>query len=404
MQLGYRFRLYPTTGQRQALARAFGCARTVFNDGLRARREARAEGLPYISDTELSRKVITEAKRTPERAWLGDVSAAMLQQALIDLNGAYRAFFASIKGTRRGGRVAPPGFRSRKKHRQAIRFARNAKFKITTVGRLRLPKIGDVRVRWSRGLPADPSSVTVIKDAAGRYFASFIVEAVDTPLAETRTEVGIDLGLTSFAALSDGRKVANPRFLRRAERKLRKAQKSLSRKVKGSSNREKARVKVAQTYAKVADARRDWLHKESTRIIRDNQAVYLEDLCVAGLGRTRLAKSVHDAGWSTFVNMLAYKAARHGRTFVKIDRWYPSTRTCSACGTVDVAKPLGVRSWTCTCGATHDRDVNAAINILAAGRAERENACGGQVRPPHAVARPREAGSRRSAAHMRGTG
>ncbi|WP_113700056.1 RNA-guided endonuclease InsQ/TnpB family protein [Nonomuraea lactucae] len=381
MQLRYNFRLYPTAGQRQALARAFGCARTVFNDGLRARQDAHEQGLPYISDGDLSKLVITRAKATPERSWLGEVSAVVLQQALGDLNSAYRNFFASLAGKRKGRKAAPPRFRSRKDNRQAIRFTKNARFAITAGGRLRLPKIGEVPVRWSRSLPSDPSSVTVVKDAAGRYFASFVVETGEEPLPETAVEVGIDLGLTHFAVLSDGRKVANPRLLRRAERRLRKAHKALSRKEKGSANRAKAARKVAKAHAGVADTRRDWAHKLSTRIIRDNQAVYVENLAVSGLGRTRLAKSVHDAGWSRFVGMLEYKARRYGRVFARIDRFFPSSKLCSACGALRDKVPLNTRSWTCSCGTSHDRDINAAINILAAGRADKSNACGGTVRP-----------------------
>ncbi|WP_143021966.1 RNA-guided endonuclease InsQ/TnpB family protein [Nonomuraea maritima] len=381
MQLRYNFRLYPTPGQRQALAKAFGCARTVYNDGLRARQEARENGLPYISDGDLSKRVITQAKKTPERAWLSDVSAVVLQQALADLNTAYRNFFASLTGKRKGPKIAPPRFRSRKDNRQAIRFTKNARFAITPGGKLRLPKVGDVPIRWSRDLPAEPSSVTVIKDASGRYFASFVVEMAGRPLPEVAPEVGIDLGLTHFAVLSDGRKVDNPRLLRRTERRLHKAQQALSRKDKGSANRAKAKLKVAKAHARVADARRDFAHKLSTQIIRDNQAVYVENLSVRGLARTRLARSVHDAGWSQFVNMLEYKAKRYGRTFAKIDRWFPSSKLCSACGMVAESMPLNIRSWTCPCGAVHDRDVNAAINILAAGRADRLNACGGTVRP-----------------------
>ncbi|MFG1821470.1 RNA-guided endonuclease InsQ/TnpB family protein [Microbispora bryophytorum] len=381
MQLRYNFRLYPTPGQRQALARAFGCARTVFNDGLRARQEAHAAGLPRISDGELSKRVITQAKKTPERAWLGEVSAVVLQQAPADLNTAYRNLFASISGKRKGPKIAPPWFRSKRDNRQVIRFTRNARFSVTPGGKLRLPKIGDVPVRWSRDLPAEPTSVTVIKDAAGRYFASFVVKTSNQPLPESAAEVGIDLGLTHYAVLSDGRKIDNPRFLRRAERRLRKAQQNLARKAKGSNNRKKAVVKVAKAHARVADARRDRAHKLSTALIRENQAVYVENLAVSGLGRTRLAKSVHDAGWSQFVSLLEYKAARYGRHFAKIDRWFPSSKMCSACGAIQPSMPLAVRSWTCPCGAVHDRDVNAAINILAAGRADRLNACGGTVRP-----------------------
>jgi putative transposase len=394
VQLRYNYRLYPDSAQREALARAFGCARVVFNDGLRARQQARAEGQPYVSDGELSRRVITEAKQTPQRVWLGEVSAVVLQQALADLNVAYRNFFASITGKRKGRRVAPPRFRSRKDNRQAVRFTANARFKVLDNGRVRLPKVGDVEVRWSRDLPAGPSSATVIRDAAGRYFASFVVQVGPALLPDVESEVGIDLGLTHFAVLSDGTKVAAPKFLRQAARKLRRRQKALCRKAKGSNNRKKAVVKVAKAHARVADTRRDWLHKLSTRIIRDNQAVYVEDLCVVGLGRTRLAKSVHDAGWSSFVAMLEYKAARAGRTFGKIDRFAPTSQTCSACGRIDGPKPLAVRSWTCPCRAVHDRDVNAARNVLAQGRWESLNACGAQVRPAAVPAPRREAGIR----------
>jgi transposase len=285
MQRRYNYRLYPAPGQRQALARAFGCARVVFNDALAARQAASAAGQPYLTDGDLSAR-LTAAKASPQRAWLCEVSAVILQQALADLTAAYRNFYASAADQRKGPRVGPPRFRSRKDRRQAIRFTRNARFAVTPGDKLRLPKIGDVPVRWSRGLPAGPSSVTVIKDAAGRYFASFVVQAAGQPLPPCGTETGIDLGLTHFAVLSDGRKVANPRFLRRAERRLRTAQHALSRKAKASRNRDKARIKAARVHARVADARRDWLHKESSRIIRDSQAVYVEDLCVAGLGRT----------------------------------------------------------------------------------------------------------------------
>ncbi|MGW5489906.1 RNA-guided endonuclease InsQ/TnpB family protein, partial [Streptosporangium sandarakinum] len=362
-------------------------------DGLRLRQEAREAGLPYVSDGELSKRVITEAKQTPERAWLGEVSAVLLQQALADLNTAYRTFFDSVAGKRKGPKVAPPRFRSKKDNRQAIRFTRNARFSITAGGKLRLPKIGEVPVRWSRTLSSEPSSVTVIKDAAGRYFASFVVETADERLPRVAAEVGIDLGLTHFAVTSDGRKIDNPRLLRRAERRLKKAQQALSRTVKGSANRKKAVVKVARAHARVADAHRDFAHKLSASIICDNQAVYVENLSVRGLARTRPARRVHDAGWSQFTAMLEYKAARHGRTFAKIDRWFPSSKLCSACGTVQDKMPLHVRSWTCPCGVVHDRDVNAAINILAAGRADRPNTCGDPVRPPLAVARVGEAGT-----------
>ncbi|MGV9808333.1 RNA-guided endonuclease InsQ/TnpB family protein [Micromonospora chersina] len=398
MQLRYQFRVYPTPGQQIELARAFGCARVVFNDGLRARQEAREAGQPYVSDGELSKRVITEAKKTEARAWLGEVSAVVLQQALADLNTAYRNFFASVTGKRKGRKVAPPRFRSRKDDRQSIRFTKNSRFKVLDNGRLRLPKIGDLEVRWSRALPSDPSSVAIIRDAAGRYFASFVVTlGTDETLPPVDSEVGIDLGLTHFAVLSDGTKVAAPKFLRRAARKLKRLQRDLSRKQKGSNRRKTAVVKVARAHARVADTRRDWQHKLSTQIIRENQAVYVEDLCVVGLGRTRLAKSVHDAGWASFMGMLEYKAARYGRTFGRVDRFFPSTRMCSACGRVNEKMPLNVRSWDCPCGAAHDRDVNAARNVRAAGQADL-NARGAHVRPALVPAARREAGTHPDAA------
>ncbi|WP_223198402.1 RNA-guided endonuclease InsQ/TnpB family protein, partial [Solihabitans fulvus] len=248
-------------------------------------------------------------------------------------------------------------------------------------GKLRLPKVGDLRVRWSRPLPSDPSPVTIVKDAAGRYFASFVVQTGEgETLPPAASEVGIDLGLTHFAVLSDGTKVTAPRFLRRAARALTRLQRALSRKKRGSQNRKKAVVKVARAHARVADTRRDWQHKLSTAIIRDNQAVYVEDLCVAGLGRTRLAKSVHDAGWAGFTAMLEYKAARYGRAFARVDRFLPSTRMCSDCGRVNEKMALDVRLWTCPCESVHDRDVNAARNIKAAGQAD-FNDRGARVRP-----------------------
>ena len=397
----YNYRLYPTLGQRQALARAFGCARVVFNDALRARQQAHQAGLPYLTDAELSAR-LTASKATPPRAWLAEVSSVVLQQALADLTTAYRNFFASVTVKGNGRRVGLPRLRSRKDRRQSVRFTANARFKVLPNGKLRLPKIGDVPVRWSRALPSAPSSVTVIKDAAGRYFASFVVQAQPGALPAADTVIGIDLGLTHFAVLSDGRKIGSPCFLRRAERKLRRRHRDLSRKQKGSKNRDKARVKVARAHARVTDTRRDFHHQLSTALIRDNQAVAVEDLAVNGLARTPLAKSVHDAGWSGFVAMLEYKARLHGREFHKIGRFEPTSQTCSACGVKDGPKPLHVRQWLCgVCGAWLDRDINAAVNVAkAAGLAV--SACGAQVRPGPALAQRGEAGthpkSRRNAA------
>ncbi|MEV0488205.1 RNA-guided endonuclease TnpB family protein [Streptomyces sp. NPDC050508] len=397
MRLRYSFRLYPDTGQRTALARAFGCARVVFNDAVRAREDARTAGGAFPTAGELSKRLITVAKQTPSRLWLGEVSAVVLQQSLRDAEAAYKNFFASLKGERKGPKVGTPRFKSRKDNRQSIRFTANARWSVTDSGRLNLPRIGAVKVKWSRTLPAQPSSVTVIKDAAGRYFASFVIEtdpAADaTRMPDSDQMVGIDLGLTHFAVLSDGTKTGSPRFLRRAEKKLKKTQRELSRKQNGSKNRDKARLKVARAHAQVADARREFHHQLSTKLIRENQAIGVEDLAVKGLARTRLAKSVHDAGWAQFVHMLEYKAARYGRTLVKIGRFEPTSQVCSACGTKDGPKPLNIREWTCAaCGAVHDRDHNAAKNVkTAAGLAV--TACGAQVRPGHVLAQRAEAGS-----------
>ena len=356
----------------------------VYNDALRAREDARRDGLPFPKSGDLSKLFITDARHKPERAWLGEVSAVVLQQSLRDLDTAYRNFFDGLKGKR--PRVGAPRFKSKRDNRQAVRFTANARWSLTADGKLRLPKIGDIKVRWSRNLPSTPSTVTVVKDAGGRYFASFVVETGGTEvLPGTTPEVGIDLGLTHFAVLSDGRKISAPKFFRRAEKKLRKAQQNLARKTKGSANRKKAVVKVARAHARIADARKDFHHKLSTTLIRENQAVHVEDLAVKGLARTRLTKSVHDAGWSAFVTMLEYKAARYGRTFARVDRLFPSSQLCSACGVKDGPKPLNAREWTCeNCGTVHDRDTNAATNIktegrktVAAGRAETQNACGG---------------------------
>ncbi|WP_406352838.1 RNA-guided endonuclease InsQ/TnpB family protein [Streptomyces sp. NBC_00658] len=397
MQLRYSFRLYPNIAQAAALARAFGCARVVFNDAVRAREDARQAGGAFPKAAELSRKLITEAKQTDARSWLGKVSAVVLQQSLRDVEAAYRNFFASLKGERKGPKSGAPRFKSRKDNRQSIRFTTNARWSITDSGRLSLPKVGAVTVKWSRTLPARPSSVTVIKDAAGRYFASFVIDtdphADAARMPDTDQAIGIDLGLTHFAVLSDGTKVDSPRFLRRAEKKLKRAQRELSRKQKGSRNREKARLKVARAHAQVADARREFHHQLSTRLIRDNQAIGVEDLAVKGLARTRLAKSVHDAGWAQFVHMLEYKAVRYGRSLVKIGRFEPTSQVCSECGAKDGPKPLHIRTWTCVaCGAVHDRDHNAAKNVkTAAGLAV--TACGAQVRPGLVLAQRKETGS-----------
>lgn len=392
--------------QRKALARTFGCVRTVFNDAVAARRKAFAAGLPFPSTTVLDKQLITVAKRTPERAWLAEVSTVPLQQALRDCYTAYRNFFDSLKGKRAGARVGPPRFK-RRSNRQSARYTRNG-FRLKANGRLYVAKIGELRVAWSRELPAEPSSVTVVLTSTGKYFASFVVAVDDDAqdsetVADVDSETGIDLGLKDFAVLRGGKVIENPRFFRKMERKLVKAQRGLSRKQKGSANRAKARIRLARVHERVKDRRDDWLHKQVGAIIAENQGVFVEDLNVKGLSRGRAAKSIADAALGRFLVLLEAKAARVGRTFAKVDRFFPSTQLCSACGALTGPKGLeglSVRSWACGCGAVHDRDGNAEINIrregkrlVAAGLADTLNTCGGLVRPGEIPARPVETGT-----------
>lgn len=400
MQVRYRYRLDPTPSQRQALVRAFGCARVVYNDALAERQRAYVAG-ERLSDSEFQRRVVTLAKQTPERTWLAEVASVALVQACQDARRAYRNWFDSQSGRRKGRRVGPPRFRS-KHGRQSIRLTRNG-FALHGT-RLYVARVGKLRVRWSRALPSEPSSVTVLREPDGHFYASFVVERHPTPLPPVARTAGIDLGLVWFAvvATNDGtiEQVANPRHLRRAQQRLARAQRRLSRKQQGSANRAKARVRVAVAHRKVRDRRADHHHKLALRLVRENQAVGVEDLCVAGLGRTRLARSVHDAGWATFLRVLEEKAAQHGRRVVKIGRWKPTSQTCSACGHRDGPKPPSIRAWACpACGIVHDRDINAARNILvAAGLAETPNACGAGIRPSVMTAVGDEAGTRRGAA------
>jgi putative transposase len=388
--------VYPTTPQRQALARVFGCVRVVFNDSLRLRQKAYTAG-EMLSDAEIQRRVVTLAKITPEREWLAEAPSVALVQACNDARRAYRNWFASLSGRRKGGKLGRPRFR-KKANRQSIRLTRNG-FSLRGE-RLYVAKVGELKVRWSRDLPSVPSSVTVVMEPDGRYYASFVVDVADAPLPKVQRQVGVDLGLSTFATVastdSTTVKVENPRHLRKAERRLVHAQKALLRKQEGSANRSKARRRVAVLHRRVRDARADHAHKTALRLIRENQAVHVEDLSIAGLGRTRLAKSVYDAGWGQFLRVLEEKAARYGRTVTKVDRWFPSTRLCSVCGVVGGKKPLNIRAWQCECGAVHDRDENAARNILAAGQAV--TACGDGVRPDASPAVVGEAGTHRSAA------
>ena len=386
MLLRYRYRCYPAPGQKTLLAKAFGCARVVWNDALALNTQLyQDKGKPFDSGA-LMKRCITEAKRTEERSWLADASHSVLQQSVRDLSQAFRNWWQGK------GRVRAPNFKKRG-NRQSIR-ACGKEFYPTETG-ARFPKIGVLRLRWSRPLPAELSSVTIIKECSGKYYASFVVEVEDGKLPPTPKEVGIDLGLASLAVTSDGEKFAPTRFLRSALRKLGRLQRSLSRKVKGSRNRNKARLLVANAQEKVGAKRLDFLHKLSTQLIRENQTVVLEDLNVSGmLKNRRLAKSISDAGWRMFRTLLEYKAERYGCETRVISRWEPTSQRCSECGHTDGKKPLSVRTWTCAaCGSAHDRDINAAKNILAVGQAERLNACGVKSKSSLLVSDP-EAGTR----------
>lgn len=392
----YRYRASPTMGQCAAMARVFGCIRVVWNDALTAREAARKDGVRIPSRKDLS-MALTAMKRTHERHWLAEVSSVPLQQSLADLDRAYRNFFDSLTGKRKGRKMRPPRYKKRS-NRQAARFTRNARFKIEEtghgVGFVTLPKIGRVRYESSRPLPSEASSVTLILEPDGRYYVSFVVDVHSEALAPVEPVAGVDVGLADLAvvARSDGtrEKHSNPRWLRAKERRLARAQRALSRKQRGSANREKARHRVAVHHRKVREARLDHHHKLALRLVRENQTVAVEGLSVAGLARTRMAKSIHDAGWSVLLRLLREKADALGREVIVIDRWEPTTRTCSVCGASGSKKPLSVRVWTCQeCDTRLDRDYNAAVNIMvAAGLAETLNARGGSVRRRLAVADP----------------
>ncbi|MGW1253924.1 RNA-guided endonuclease InsQ/TnpB family protein [Streptomyces sp. NPDC002513] len=368
----FKYRFYPTDEQAAELSRTFGCVRLVFNKALEERTRAWYGEQRRISYVESS-AALTQWKKAGELAFLAEVSSVPLQQALRHLQTAFGNFFAK--------RAKYPRFKSRKKSRASAEYTRSA-FKWRE-GRLTLAKMtAPLDIRWSRPLPggAEPTTVTVSRDAAGRWFVSLLCEDTIALAPATANAVGIDAGITSLVTLSTGEKVANPKHERRDRERLAKAQRELSRKAKGSANREKARRKVARVHARITDRRRDFLHKLSTRLVRENQTVVIEDLTVRNLLKNHsLARAISDASWAQLRTMLEYKCAWYGRELVVIDRWFPSSKLCGACGTVREKLPLNVREWRCDCGAVHDRDVNAARNTLAAGLAAA--ACGDGVRP-----------------------
>ena len=358
----YRFRCYPTPEQEVILARTFGCARFAYNHMLRLRTDAWFKEQKRI-DYHATSAALTALKKQPEFVWLNEVSSVPVQQALRHLQTAFGNFFAK--------RARYPSFK-RKDGPQSAEYTTSA-FKWDGKA-LKLAKMGTpLDVRFSRTIPraAKVTTVTVSKDAAGRYFVSMLCDDTVSAKPDADGKVGIDLGLTHFAILSSGEKVAAPNTFRKHEAKLAKLQRRLAKKQKGSARRAKAKRKVARLHAKVADARRDFLHKLSTRLINENQVIAIESLAVSNMQKNRcLAKSISDASWSEFVRQLEYKAQWYGRTLIGIDRWYPSSKRCSDCGHTVSKLPLSVREWVCPeCGTIHDRDINAARNVLAAGLA-----------------------------------
>lgn len=359
VEAAFRFRFYPTPEQVHFLSRTFGCVRVVYNRARAAREEAwvqRKERVGFVQTNAL----LTGWKKLPELAWLNEVSSVPLQQALRHLDTAYRNFF------RKTARY--PGFR-RKDGPQSAEFTKSG-FNYRD-GRLTLAKMAEpLRVIWSRALPSPPSTVTVTREADGRWYVACRVLHQAEELTGGAEAVGIDLGLTHFATLSTGEKIANPRHLAKRQKRIARLQRRLARKKKGSNNRHKARLKVARAMSKVRHMRTDFLHQLSTRLVNENQVIAAETLSVKGMLRAkRMSRSISDAGWGEFGRMLAYKCGWRGRRLVKISQWEPSTKTCSACGTLHTLT-LSDREWTCPdCGADHDRDHNAAINIRTAGLA-----------------------------------
>ena len=372
-QRAYRYRFYPTQEQEQLLRRTLGCVRLVYNLALHSRTEgwyARQERIGYSETSAM----LTDWKKQEDLQFLNEVSCVPLQQGLRNLQKAFSNFWA--------GRTKYPNFKKRRSGGSA-EFTRSA-FKWKG-GQLWLAKCSQpLPIRWSRALPngCEPSTITVKLDASGRWFVSLLVDDHTVKaLPQLDKAVGIDAGITSLIASSDGEKVANPKHFKRLRFKLRQAQKALSRKVKGSNNREKAKLMVARIQVAIADARKDFLHKLTTRLIRENQTIAVEDLAVKNMMKNRfLSAAIADASWAELVRQLEYKAAWYGRTLVKIDRWFPSSKRCGHCGHVVDKLPLDVREWDCPeCGTHHDRDINAANNILAAGLAV--IVCGANIRP-----------------------
>ena len=379
MKARWTFRCYPTPEQEQHLARTFGCVRFVWNWALRARTDAfrAGERMGYPATD----RALTLLKQQPETAWLNEVSSVCLQQSLRDLQVAFSNFFDK--------RTAYPAFK-RKEARQSANYTERG-FSFDAERRiLKLAKIGAIKVKWSRKAIPHPSSIRLIRTASGKYFVSLVVETQPASLPKTGESVGIDFGIARLATLSNGERVSNPKHGAKWQRRLAFYQKRLARTTKGSKRRMKAKRHVARIHEKIANSRSDTLHKLSTDLVTRFDVICVEDLNLRGMVKNHnLARSLHDASIGTAIRMIEEKAARYGKTVVKIDRWFPSSKTCSDCGYIVEKLPLSVREWTCPeCGTTHDRDANAAANILAVGQTV--SAHGGTVRRSRATASERK--------------
>jgi putative transposase len=361
MKARYQYRFYPTNQQQQSLAQLFGCCRVVWNDALAICKQS--EKLP--SSNELQKLVITQAKKTLERQWLSKVSNIPLQQSVADLGIAYKNFFDSLKGKKKGKKVGSPKFK-KKVNRQAARF-RIGGFSLKGK-EVYLAKIGNVKPIWSRDLPSAPSSVTVIKDCADRYLLSFVVDIEPVNVEAKNPSIGIDLGIKTFAVMSNGDQAESPDYSR-LDKKVRQLQKKLARQQKDSKRRNKTRLKIAKLHNRIADTRQDFLHKLSTKVVSENQTILLEDLKVSGMVKNRkLSRAISLQGWRQFRSLCEGKSEKLGRDFHVISRWEPTSQVCSECGYRWGKLDLKVRTVKClNCGTEHDRDENAAKNINKVG-------------------------------------
>jgi putative transposase len=360
MKARYQYRFYPTNQQRQSLAQLFGCVRVVWNDALALCKSS--DKLPNYNQLSA---LLTGAKKTEERAWLNDVSCVPLQQVLRHWATAYKNFFNSLQKKRKGVKVGVPQFK-KKTHKQSAEFTKSA-FSIKN-SQVYLAKIGNVSPIWSRKLPSEPSSVTVIKDCANRYFLSFVVDIKPINLTPINLSIGLDLGLKTFAVFSDGTQVKSPDSSA-AERKISQLQRQLARQQKDSKRRNKTRLKIAKLQNKIADTRSDFLHKLSTKVVKENQLIVLEDLNVSGMVKNRrLARAINRQGWYQFRVFCSAKSDKFSREFRVISRWEPTSQVCSECGYEWGKLDLSIRSVVClNCSTQHERDENAAKNIKKVG-------------------------------------